>query len=83
MVEHALGFALAAGNGVGLDQAHRDAQAEGVFDPVRDAPAQVFQLADLVAEALGRDLDAHLDAVQPLLTRQDDLIVRRGALDRQ
>ena len=83
VIDHALGLAFAALDGVRLDQRTSTRMPRMCSSACTSLLVQLLQGADLVAEDLRRHLHLHLHLVQPLLAGQDDLVVRQRALHRQ
>src|SRR5208283_3454211 len=80
-VDDTPGFAFAALERTHLDQRYMNANSQHVIERSLQLFIQHLQRADFIVEHLRRHFHLHFHLVQSLLARQDDLVMRQGALD--
>ena len=81
-VQNALRFALAALDGLGLDELDVDRNLQVALELGRHTLAQDFERTDFVEREVGNGFDAQFHMVEGALGGQDDLIMRRDFRER-
>ena len=79
LIDDAFGFAFASLDGSELDEADGGVDADGVFYGCRQFPLEGLEGADLVGKNFGGDFNLHLELIEALVARKDNLVVGEGA----